>query len=106
MGSRVEQFEQIRRDRDREGLSVRGLAVRHGVHRRAVRQALASAVPPVKRTAVGRPGAVAMHKGVGDEPVSEARYRTAAPQLGGYGLLGRSIPVAVRDRLGRTDPPS
>jgi transposase len=53
--SRVEQFEQIRRDRDREGLSIRGLAVRHGVHRRAVRQALASAVPPVKRAAVGRP---------------------------------------------------
>ena len=55
MGSRVEQFEQIRRDRDREGLSIRGLAVRHGVHRRAVRQALVSAVPPVKRAAVGRP---------------------------------------------------
>jgi transposase len=51
----VEQFEQIRRDRDREGLSVRALAVRHGVHRRAVRQALASAVPPAKRAAVGRP---------------------------------------------------
>ena len=42
MGSRVEQFEQIRRDRDREGLSIRGLAVRHGVHRRTVKQALAS----------------------------------------------------------------
>ena len=55
MASRVEQFEQIRRDRDREGLSVRGLAVRHGVHRRAVRQALASSVPPVKRSPVGRP---------------------------------------------------
>ena len=39
----MEQFEQIRRDRDREGLSVRALARRHGVHRRAVRQALASA---------------------------------------------------------------
>jgi len=41
MGSRVELFEQIRRDRDREGLSIRALAERHGVHRRAVRQALA-----------------------------------------------------------------
>ena len=50
MGSRVEQFEQIRRDRDREGLSIRGLAERHGVHRRAVRQALASPLPPVKRS--------------------------------------------------------
>jgi transposase len=55
MGSRVEQFEQIRRDRDREGLSIRGLAVRHGVHRRTVKQALASSVPPVKRSPVSRP---------------------------------------------------
>lgn len=55
MGSRVEQFEQIRRDRDREGLSIRALAERHGVHRRAVRAALESAVPPAKRTPVGRP---------------------------------------------------
>jgi transposase len=51
----VEQFEQIRRDRDREGLSIRGLAVRHGVHRRAVKQALASPVPSAKRSPVGRP---------------------------------------------------
>jgi transposase len=51
----VEQFEQIRRDRDREGLSIRALAQRHGVHRRAVRQALASPLPPVKRTPVRRP---------------------------------------------------
>ena len=55
MGSRVEQFEQIRRDRDREGLSIRGLAARHGVHRRTVKQALASPVPPTKRSPVDRP---------------------------------------------------
>lgn len=46
MGSKVELFEQIRRDREREGLSIRALAARHGVHRRAVRQALAAALPP------------------------------------------------------------
>lgn len=46
----MEQFERIRRDRDREGLSIRALAVRHGVHRRAVRQALASAVPAGRKT--------------------------------------------------------
>jgi transposase len=51
----VEQFEQIRRDRDREGLSIRELARRHGVHRRAVRQALASPVPPPKRKPGSRP---------------------------------------------------
>ncbi len=55
MGSRMELFEQIRRDHDRDGLSKRALAVKHGVHRRAVRQALESAVPPVKRSPVWRP---------------------------------------------------
>ncbi len=55
MKSRVEQFEQIRRDRDREGLSIRGLAMRHGVHRRTVKQALVSPLPPARRTPVGRP---------------------------------------------------
>jgi transposase len=51
----VEQFEEIRRDREREGLSIRALAARHGVHRRAVRQGLESAVPPAKRSPVSRP---------------------------------------------------
>jgi transposase len=51
----VEQFEQIRRDRDREGLSIRALAERHGVHRRAVRQALASPLPAAKRVPASRP---------------------------------------------------
>jgi transposase len=46
MESRVELFAQIRRDARVEGLSVRALAVRHGVHRRTVRQALESAAPP------------------------------------------------------------
>lgn len=53
--SRVEQFEQIRRDHAREGLSIRELAKRHGVHRRAVRQALESAIPPPKRAPESRP---------------------------------------------------
>lgn len=49
MRSRVEVFEAIRRDRRLEGLSIRELAARHGVHRRSVRQALASAVPPPRK---------------------------------------------------------
>ncbi len=40
MRSRVELFEQIRRDRRLDELSIRELADRHGVHRRTVRQAL------------------------------------------------------------------
>lgn len=53
----MEQFERIRRDQREEGLSVRALARRHGVHRRAVRAALASALPP-PRTARVRPAPV------------------------------------------------
>jgi transposase len=55
MRSRVELFEQIRRDRDREGLSIHALARRHGVHRRTVRQALESALPPARKRPEGRP---------------------------------------------------
>jgi transposase len=48
-------FEQIRRDRDRDGLSIRALAARHGVHRRAVREALASPLPSPRKRPEGRP---------------------------------------------------
>ena len=50
--SRVELFEAIRRDHRRDGLSIRALADRHGVHRRTVRQALENAVPPERKTPV------------------------------------------------------
>jgi transposase len=53
--SRVELFELIRRDRRVEGLSIRELADRHRVHRRSVRQALASAVPPPRKGYPRRP---------------------------------------------------
>ncbi len=46
---RVELFEKIRRDERQEGLGVRALAERHRVHRRTVRQALASAIPPERK---------------------------------------------------------
>ena len=48
-GTRMELFEQIRRDRRDSELSIRELAQRHGVHRRTVRHALASAVPPPRK---------------------------------------------------------
>jgi transposase len=48
----VEQFERIRRDARDEGLSIRALAVKHRVHRRTVRQALADAVPPPRKIPV------------------------------------------------------
>jgi transcriptional regulator with XRE-family HTH domain len=49
--SKVKLYEQIRKAHERDGLSVRELARRFGVHRRDVRQALASAVPPERKRA-------------------------------------------------------
>ena len=54
MGSRVELFEEIRRDRRIEALSIRELAERHKVHRRAVRAALASPLPPPRKMYLAR----------------------------------------------------
>ena len=45
----MEQFEGIRRDA-REGVSIRELARRYGVHRRTVRAALRDAVPPPRKS--------------------------------------------------------
>lgn len=45
----MELFEKIRKSHEREGLSIRELAKRYGTHRRTVRQALASALPPERK---------------------------------------------------------
>jgi transposase len=50
----VELFEAIRLDRRTQALSIRELAERHKVHRRAVRQALACALPPPRKEYVAR----------------------------------------------------
>jgi transposase len=56
--SKVELYEQIRKARQREeGVSIRELARRFHVHRRDVRYALASALPP-PRTVAARPAPV------------------------------------------------
>jgi len=46
----VELFEKIRNDH-RQGMSIRALADKHGVHRRTVRQAIGSSVPPSRKVA-------------------------------------------------------
>jgi transposase len=48
--TKVELFERIRRDSWREGLSVRALARKYGVHRRLVREALTRAEPAARKT--------------------------------------------------------
>ena len=49
MGSRVELFAEIRHAARVEGLSVNARSKRSRVHRRTVRQALASPVPPERK---------------------------------------------------------
>jgi hypothetical protein len=49
MRSKVSTYEQVRRAHDREGLSIRALSQRFRVHRRDVRHALDSAVPPPRK---------------------------------------------------------
>jgi hypothetical protein len=46
---KVEQFELMRRDFEKEGLGVRAIACKYGVHRRKVREAIESSVPPERK---------------------------------------------------------
>jgi transposase-like protein len=48
--TKAELFERIRRDSWREGLSIRALARRYGVHQRLVREALTHAEPAPRKT--------------------------------------------------------
>jgi transposase len=79
--SRVELFEQIRKDRRAEGASIRELAGRHHVHRRTVRLALDNAVPPPRKVYPSRP-----------RPAID-RY---APVIDGWLLADKDVPRKQR----------
>jgi|1186.fasta_scaffold25906_2 transposase len=52
MGSRVELYAAIRFDRQRHQMSIRALAEKYSVHRRTVREAIDSPLPPPRKAAV------------------------------------------------------
>lgn len=65
--SKVELFAAIRRDARLEGMSVRGLARKYGVHRRTVREALASVWPAPRKKLPPRKSRLDPFKPVIDE---------------------------------------
>ena len=113
MESRVELFAAIRRDSRVEDLSIRELADRHHVHRRTVRQALASAFPPARRTPVRVSRRLEEHKPVIDcwlkddlEAPRKQRHtarRVLARLVDEQSAVGVSY-SAVRDYVARRRP--
>lgn len=77
MGLRVDLYADIRRDARVEGLSIRELSRRHQVGRDTVRQALASPVPPPRKTPVRKSPRLDRFKPVIDEML---RADTTAPR--------------------------
>lgn len=50
MGSRVELYAAIRYDAQRNQMSIRSLAEKYSVHRRTVREAIESPIPPPRQS--------------------------------------------------------
>jgi transposase len=111
--TKVELFERIRRDSWREGLSVRALARKYGVHRRLVREALTRAEPAPRKTPVRRSPRLEPFKEVIDEwlradldaPRKQRHTvkRIHARLVGEHGAAGVSY-SALRDYVSRRRP--
>ena len=83
MRSRVELFEQIRRNHDREGLSKRALAARYGVHRQAEAAGISAALLSGHSLRAGYATAAAA-AGVEERKIANVTRHRSLPVLGGY----------------------
>jgi len=111
--AKAELFERIRRDSWREGMSVRALARKYGVHRRLVREALTRAEPAPRKTPERRSPRLDPLKTVIDEwlradldaPRKQRHSvkRIHARLLDEHGAAGVSY-TAVRDYVSRRRP--
>ncbi len=93
MKSRVDSIARIRRAARVKVLSVRALAIGHGVHRRTVRQALTSALPPERnpRQGVSRrlePFRAAIDAMLAEDTTAPRKRRHAARRI-------PALPIAV-----------
>lgn len=98
MGSRVQLYADIRHDARVDGLSIRELARKHGVHRRTVRQALAAAEPPPRKKPVRTAPRLDPHKPAIDEMLT---YDLTAPRKQRH--TATRILARLRDEHGATD---
>ncbi|MCT3010576.1 IS21 family transposase, partial [Propionibacterium freudenreichii] len=98
MGSRVQLYADIRHDARVDGLSIRELARKHGVHRRTVRQALAAAEPPPRKRPVRTAPRLDPYKPAIDEMLT---YDLTAPRKQRH--TATRILARLRDEHGATD---
>ena len=109
VATKVELFEQIRRDSWREGLSVRALAKKYGVHRRLVREALTHAEPAPRKTPERRSPRLEPFKELidgwlrADLDAPRKQRHTATRMLDEHGAGDVSY-AAVRDYVARRRP--